>query len=180
MVTNFVFPKDWSKYAKFEDVDRVYFTFSIHPRAASEDWKLERLQWLLQHPMMVAIGEMGLTLPLANSKDQFALLVWLLPLARKTRLSIVIHCQGPSTYNRMLVLLKQNLRKHHKIQIHSFDGDSSTMHSYVAAFPTVFSIGGLIYHAGAHKLLAVWAIELHHILLEMDSPFLAPPGTPWH
>ncbi len=181
IVSNFVFPKDWNKYTKFEDVNQVYFTFSVHPRAASEDWDRERLQWLLQHPRTVAIGEMGLTLPLGNSDDQFALLARLLPMARRTGLPVVVHCQGPSTYDQMLVLLKKHLWKYHKIQLHSFEGDSATVNSYVAAFPnTVFSIGGLIFHANADKLLVIRGIELHRIVLETDSPFLAPPGTPHH
>ena len=64
VVANLHHPKDWwlfEKYAK-HDEKRVYYAIGCHPKQATllSPARLRRMEELLKHPGVVAVGECGL------------------------------------------------------------------------------------------------------------------------
>ncbi len=180
-ICNFVFPNQWSKHENFLDENKVKFTFGIHPRAPTKFGDLSQLKWLLCHKKTVAIGELGFTLPAQDIRRQRQLVRDQLDLAETYRLPVIVHCQGPNSHKEMLNLLPHHISKHKKVQLHCFDGDTALIQRYLKVVPRcMFSISGLLLINSPDLPQAVQSLDLAHILLETDAPYLAPPGTPFH
>ncbi len=182
VVSNFVFPDEWDGHKKFQGDDEVIYTFGIHPHCASErPWDISKLQELLKHEKAAAVGELGLNLPADNIRDQEALVREQLRLAVDVDLPVVVHCKGPGAYRRMLDIMGRILPRSHRIQLHCFEGDHQLTVDYIKSFPNVmFSLGGLLFHQNAELESAVQGLEISRLLLETDSPYLSPPGVPYH
>ncbi len=180
MIANFILPDKWDIHSRFVNDDRILFTFGVHPRQAGRPFNFGRLKDLLRLKKTVALGEIGFTYPADNEDQQVKLVEQLLPLAKEFDLPVVVHCQGPGTYEVMLAALRRHLPREHHLQLHSFAGSSNIVRAYLSEFPnTRFSLGGLLFHRADLDEM-VQSLDLARILLETDAPYLAPPDTPFH
>ncbi len=181
IVSNFVFPESWNEHHKLDQEDSIFYTFGLHPHCASQSWPIGRLRKLLRHSKTAAIGELGLDFPANNYRDQEALVRKQLRMAVEFRLPVVVHCRGTGAYERMLAIMQRILPRHHQVQLHCFAGNHQVTQDYISAFPNVwFSLGGLLFHHLPELELAVQGMDISRILLETDSPYLSPPGVPYH
>ena len=82
----------------------------------------------------------------------------------------------------MLRLLPAHLPRSVKVQVHCFSRDTSVMEGYLRVLPqTILSISGLALLHGTPSLQwAIQAMDLTKLVLEMNAPYLAPPGAPFH
>jgi len=158
-----------------EQHDGLYATVGIHPHKAIEldQNVLNKLRELSENPKVVAIGEIGLDYyrnlsPREVQKKAFESQLFL---AKELELPVVIHDREAHSD-----ILKIILRFKGKIRgiMHCFSGSKEMAEQCIKAGFLV-SFAGNVTYPNAHKLheIAKW-IDLRKILLETDSPWLAP------
>jgi len=157
--------------------DWIYTTVGIHPHEAREvtEAHLDELARLARHPKVIAWGEIGLDYFYEHSprdvqervfRDQMAL-------ARQARLPIIIHCRD--AWADCLKLLEEVWRP---------AGLGGILHCFTSTLEDAkrgIDLGFLISFAGnstypkTQNLRDVAkALPLENILIETDSPYLAP------
>ncbi len=153
----------------------VYAAVGIHPNDLG-DFSTETLAVLKEltaKPKVAAIGEIGLDYywnTFSHGQQQQAFRMQL-ELAAQQRLPVIIHCRDacPDTLN-MLAEYAHGL----KILLHSFAGNSRDMQRTLS-MGCYFGIGGPITFKNAGALRDnVSTLPLNRIVLETDSPYLAP------
>lgn len=163
-----------------EEHEEVYHTVGVHPHdvAAIKDEDLETLEVYSQHPKCRAIGEIGLDFHYDHSPHaiQFDRLEQQLDLALKTKLPVVIHSREAET--ELLEALKRYANRVPSSQIpgviHCFSG---TLEFGKSCLDLGFyiSFSGILTFKNAEDLrTAARTFPLEKILVETDSPYLAP------
>ena len=87
-------PVSWAQTVDIVDRhDNVYLAAGLHPHEATPSFDLAELPRLLQHPKVVALGEIGLDYyrDYAPRDAQAKLFVYQLGLAKQANLPVVIH-----------------------------------------------------------------------------------------
>ncbi|MEI7892179.1 MAG: TatD family hydrolase [Myxococcales bacterium] len=155
---------------------RVAATVGIHPHEASSgnEVTLEELHSLAREPCVVAIGEVGLDYhydhsPRKTQRDVFARLIGV---ARELGKPIVVHTREASE-DTLRILEEERARDVGGI-IHCFsEGRAFATRALDLNFDLSFS--GVVTFKAARDIhdVARWA-PLDRILVETDSPYLAP------
>jgi TatD DNase family protein len=159
--------------------DWIYATIGVHPHEAKQVTPevLEKLMELAKHPKVIAWGEIGLDYfydysPRETQQEVFRAQM---DLASRARLPIIIHCRDawPDT----LDMLDQHWRP---------TGLGGILHCFTSTLEDakrVLDMGFMISFAGnstypkmQHLRDVAKALPLENILIETDSPFLAPQG----
>src|SRR5258706_2414318 len=160
-----------------EQHDWIYATVGTHPHEAKELTlaHLDRLGELARHPRVIAYGEIGLDYFYDHSPRDVQQRVFReqMELARNAKLPIIIHC--PDAWADCLDSLEQNWRR---------TGLGGILHCFTSTLEDAkrgLDMGFLISFAGnstypkAQNLRDVAkALPLEKLLIETDSPFLAP------
>ncbi|HXN30250.1 MAG TPA: TatD family hydrolase [Polyangiaceae bacterium] len=156
--------------------DRVCACVGIHPHDAAtwSERAHEELRDLGSLPEVAAIGEIGLDYhydrsPREVQREVFARLIGL---AREVRKPIVVHTRSAS--DDTLALLEGEGARDVGGVIHCFSEDRAfAARALDLGFDLSFS--GIVTFKGAHAVhdVAAWA-PLERILVETDSPYLAP------
>lgn len=155
-----------------EDVKDVYFTIGYHPSEADTvtDADLVWLESLLSHKKVVGIGEIGLDYHYGkkNREKQIALFRKQLELAQKYQMPVVIHTRDAmqETYD----ILKEYSVKG---VLHCFSGSVEMAKAFIAR-GFLLGIGGVVTFTNSKLYQVVDAVSLSSLLLEPDSPYLAP------
>lgn len=155
--------------------DDVYLSLGFHPSEASlvSNYHLDALERDLDNEKVVAIGEIGLDYHYGkeNIVEQKYLFEQQLLLAKKLHLPVIIHSRD-ATKDTIDIL-----KNHHvKGIIHCFSGSLETAREYIA-MGFLLGIGGVVTFKNSHLPQVLSSIDLSHIVLETDSPYLAP--TPY-
>lgn len=151
----------------------VYVTIGFHPSEAlitsSDDIKL--LENNLSFDKVVGIGEIGLDYHYGKEdiEEQKNLFRMQLELARKYKLPVVIHSRDAT--NDTIEILKEFPDVHGII--HCFSGSVETAMIYIS-MGYVIGIGGVVTFKNSNLYKVVEKIGLDNIVLETDSPYLAP------
>jgi TatD DNase family protein len=160
-----------------EQHDWVYATVGTHPHEAKEltPAHLERLAELAKHAGVIAYGEIGLDYFYDHSPRDVQQRVFReqMELAAKAKLPIIIHCRD--AWADCLDMLEQNWRP---------TGLGGVLHCFTSTLEDArrgLEMGFMISFAGnstypkAQNLRDVAkALPLENLLIETDSPFLAP------
>jgi len=147
----------------------------LHPCSVKEGWQAElsAITQSAQNHKIYAIGEIGIdlywdktTLPqqIKAFKTQIA---W----AKSLKLPIVIHCRD--AFNEVFEVLEQEQDEDLRGIFHCFTGTFEQAQK-VIALGFYLGIGGVVTYknAGLDKILS--QIDLRHVVLETDSPYLSP------
>ena len=152
----------------------VYITIGYHPSEADliTDSDLDLLEEQIRDNDIVGIGEIGLDYHYGkeNAELQKKLFHKQMVLAEKYHLPVVIHSRDAT--EDTIAVLKQypNVIG----DIHCFSGSIETAKIYISMGYKI-GIGGVITFKNSKKLVEVVEnISLDDILLETDSPYLAP------
>ncbi len=154
----------------------VYAAVGLHPHdaAARTDALIERLDRLSRCDKVVAIGETGLDFYRDRSpRDaQRAAFREQVRLARRRGLPVVVHDRD--AHDEVLGILAEEKAHEAGGIIHCFSGDAA-MARKAAAMNFLVSIPGAITYKGSERQVeAIRALPLEKLLIETDSPFLAP------
>jgi TatD DNase family protein len=149
----------------------VYATAGVHPHDASEG--IDGIEALLSHPKVVAVGEAGFDFhydhsPREQQREVFARQV---ALAHRHDLPLVIHTRE-AWEETFAVLDTEGVPS--RTVFHCFTGGPAEAEACVAR-GAYLSISGIVTFPSAHDVrAAVAATPLDRLLVETDSPFLAP------
>ena len=157
---------------------RVLATVALHPNEApivkdmERDWAI--IEKLAQEPRVRAIGETGLdyfrTPPELQQRQQESF-KWHIELAKKTKKALVIHDRD-SHEDVLSVLLEVGAPE--KTVFHCFSGDVA-MAKICIERGYILSFAGTMTFKNAPELReAVKLVPHDQLLVETDSPFLAP------
>ena len=150
----------------------VYLSIGYHPSEASVvgPGDLKFLEIAISDDKVVAIGEIGLDYHYgADDKAlQIDLFEKQLALAEKYNLPVVIHSRD-ATVDTINILKKYKLRG----DIHCFSGSLETAKIYIN-MGYYLGIGGVVTFKNSNLSKVIKEIGIDNILLETDSPYLAP------
>lgn len=148
----------------------------LHPCDVANDFEevLDEMEgWFGKHSF-VGIGEVGLDFYHSRSyeKEQIAALKRGVEWARKWELPLVIHCRD--AFDILLALLEDWQDGRLRGVIHCFTGTVEEARRFMA-LGFYLGIGGIVtYQKGLALADLVKSIPLSSLLLETDSPYLAP------
>lgn len=152
--------------------DNVFLTLGYHPSEVDyvTDELLIDLKSKLSNKKVVGLGEIGLDYYYGKeSKEQQVLLFEKqLKIAEELGLVVVIHSRD-ATEDTINCLKKYNV---HGV-IHCFSGSVETAKIYVS-MGYKLGIGGVITFKNSKLYEVVKAVGIENIVLETDSPYLAP------
>lgn len=156
----------------------LFYAAGTHPMRAHEDPMItvDQLKALAQHPKFVGIGETGLDYHYtAESKDvQQQSLRLHITAAQETGLPLIIHARGAD--DDMAAILTETFRERpYGCVMHCFSsGEALAKAALELGF--YLSMSGIAAFPRSTELREIFkATPLDRILLETDSPYLAPP-----
>ena len=156
--------------------DFIYTSVGVHP-SETEDLNEKNFQWLKEqaaHEKVKAIGEIGLDYYWQEPEKEVQQ-YWFrnqLRLAHEMNLPVIIHSReaAADTYK----IMKEEKADRLSGVIHCFSYTKETARDYLN-WNYYFGIGGVVTFQNAKKLKeAVEYIPIENIVLETDSPYLAP------
>ena len=150
----------------------IFVTIGYHPSEVSKvsDLDLEKLEEQAKSDKVVGIGEIGLDYHYGKEdrEEQIKLFEKQLTLAQKLDLPVVIHSRD-ATLDTISSLKKYSVSG----VIHCFSGSLEVAMEYIK-MGFVLGIGGVITFKNSKLGEVVSCIPLEKIVLETDSPYLAP------
>jgi TatD DNase family protein len=149
----------------------------VHPHDAASlnDALAADVRSALDHPRIVAVGEIGLDFyrNLAPRETQEAVFRTMIALAREKDKPIVIHCRD--AFDEVVAMLAAEGSSYRGI-FHAFSGDpAQAQRVFDLGFHV--GIGGVVTYRNARLAETVASLPLERLVLETDSPYLTP--HPW-
>lgn len=154
----------------------IYGSIGVHPEESDEldEKKMEWLKVTTNHQKIVAIGEIGLDYYWDEPARQIQK-KWFkkqIALAREVQLPMIIHSRDAA--QDTLDLLKEQDAKNIGGVIHCFSYGVEVAQEFLK-MDFYIGVGGVVTFKNAKKLKeVVEAVPIEKILLETDSPYLAP------
>lgn len=151
----------------------IYAAVGVHP-SDTEEMDEEKIAWLKEvskKEKVVAIGEIGLDYywPEPDREIQKKWFIRQMELAQEVNLPVIIHSRDAA--QDTIEILKQ-FPANGVIHCYSYTKESAKEFLKIGYY---FGIGGVLTFKNAKKLKeAVMEIPMDRILLETDSPYLAP------
>jgi TatD DNase family protein len=147
----------------------------LHPCSVKENWEVElsKIKAAIGDNKIYAIGEIGIDLYWDKTllKEQVRAFKAQIAWAKELRLPIVIHCRD--AFDEVFKVLEQKRDEYLRGIFHCFTGTFEQANK-VIDLGFYLGIGGVVTYknAGLDKVIA--QIDLKHIVLETDSPYLTP------
>lgn len=152
--------------------DEVYLTLGYHPSEVDTvtDDDLLELENLLKLDKVVGLGEIGLDYYYGkdNKNEQIELFRKQLDIAEKLDIPVVIHSRD-AVEDTINILKEFDLTG----VIHCFSGSVETAKIYTS-MGYMLGIGGVVTFKNSNLYKVVESVGLKNIVLETDSPYLAP------
>jgi len=183
-ITRFFVPAIDSTYTKamFEleknYPENVFLMMGLHPTSVKENYKeeLTHVEKLLSERPFIAIGEIGIDLywdksTLSIQQEAFRHQI---KLAKHYKLPIVIHCR--ESFDEIFEILEEEKSDDLFGIFHCFTGTIEQVKKAIS-YNMKLGIGGVVTFKNGKIDQFLNQIDLKHIVLETDSPYLAP--TPY-
>ena len=155
--------------------DNVFLMMGLHPTHVKENFKeeLAHVEQQLANRNFYAVGEIGIDLYWDKTflKQQQEAFVHQIRLAKKHRLPIVIHCR--ESFDEIFEILEQEKTNDLYGIFHCFTGTLEQAHKAIS-YNMKLGIGGVATFKNGKIDQFLDKIDLKHIVLETDSPYLAP------
>ena len=183
-VEKFVFPAiDSESYQRMVSTweklpGKAFCCMGLHPTSVNENWEREILfvQEKLREHCWIAVGEIGLDGHWSRDfmDKQVEVFREQMLLAYGMDLPVIIHVRDATEeLYRVLDELK-GMSKMPRGVFHAFSGSYETYQHLKSYGDFYFGIGGVVTYKNAQVATAVARMSLKDILLETDSPYLAP------
>jgi TatD DNase family protein len=153
----------------------VFLMMGVHPTHIKDNYKeeLDHVKQVLETRKFVAIGEIGIDLywdksTLKKQQEAFQIQIHL---AKRYKLPIVIHCRD--AFDEVFEILEEEKSEDLFGIFHCFTGTLEQAHRAIS-YNMKLGIGGVVTFKNGkiHQFLS--QIDLTHIVLETDAPYLAP------
>ena len=147
----------------------------LHPTSVKEDYdqEFEKLKQHFSKRKMYAVGEIGIDLYWDKTfftQQQLAFetqIKW----ANEYSLPIVIHSRN--SFNEIVEVLQKNKNENPHGIFHCFSGSKEQAEKAIS-LGFKLGIGGVLTYKNSGLGLAIADIDLKHLVLETDSPYLTP------
>lgn len=154
--------------------EQISASCGVHPLDVESEFSLERLSQYAQHDKVVAIGETGLDFHYQPETAELQKIRFIehVKLAVKLNKPLIIHTRNAR--EETLTILKQYGAEQCGGVIHCFTEDLAFAEQAMA-LGFYISISGIVTFRQAKELKeVVKALPLERLLIETDSPYLAP------
>ena len=159
------------------DIDTmIYGTFGIHPHETEKDivGKKEIIDKVIQHQRIIGVGETGLDFYYNNSDrdKQISSFITHIEASIELNLPVIVHSRNAD--NETFDILNSYKSFNPKILMHCFTG-SKNFADKLISLNAYFSASGIITFKNSIDLQNIFKnIPIEKLLIETDSPFLAP------
>jgi TatD DNase family protein len=147
----------------------------LHPTHVNQDPKTElaHIKENLEYRKFVAIGEIGIDLywDKTNLKQQQTAFRFQIQLAKQYKLPIVIHCRD--AFDEVFEILEAEKSDDLFGIFHCFTGTLAQAHRAIS-YNMKLGIGGVVTFKNGKIDQFLSEIDLSHIVLETDAPYLSP------
>jgi len=152
-----------------------YPLMGLHPTSVSSDYKeeLQAVEYWLEKRKYYGIGEIGIDLYWDRTyiKEQQDAFRHQIKLAKSKNLPIVIHLRN--SFKEVHEIVNEEQDGSLKGIFHCFSGNYSEAQKIID-LGFLLGIGGAVTFKNSNLYLGVEKIELKHLVLETDSPYLSP------
>jgi TatD DNase family protein len=155
--------------------EHVFLMMGLHPTSVKENYKeeLKHVEEMLTKRHFYAVGEIGIDLywdtsTLEIQKQAFK---YQINLAKQYGLPIVIHCR--EAFDEIFEVLEEVKDEKLFGIFHCFTGTLEQAHRAIS-YNMKLGIGGVVTFKNGKIDQFLKAIDLKHIVLETDAPYLAP------
>ncbi|KAB1070623.1 TatD family deoxyribonuclease [Tamlana haliotis] len=155
--------------------ENMFLMMGLHPTHVKENFKdeLEHVESMLGKRHFYAVGEIGIDLywdqsTLEIQKEAF---IYQIRLAKKYKLPIVIHCR--EAFDEIFEVLEQEKAEDLFGIFHCFTGNLEQARQAIS-YNMKLGIGGVVTFKNGKIDQFLHEIDLKHIVLETDAPYLAP------
>lgn len=155
--------------------ESVHLMMGLHPTHVKDNYEeeLAHVEKMLSERKFCAVGEIGIDLYwdktfLRQQQDAF---VRQIQLAKKYQLPIVIHCR--ESFDEIFEILEQEKGEDLYGIFHCFTGTLEQAHKAIS-YNMKLGIGGVVTFKNGKIDTFLNEVGLQHIVLETDSPYLAP------
>ena len=155
--------------------ENIFLMMGLHPTHVKENYKeeLAHVVEMLDKHKFYAVGEIGIDLywdksTLAIQQDAFRQQI---KLAKQHQLPIVIHCR--EAFDEIFEILEEEKGNDLYGIFHCFTGTLEQAHQAIS-YNMKLGIGGVATFKNGKIDQFLNEIDLKHIVLETDSPYLAP------
>ncbi len=157
----------------------IFSTIGIHPEYVNELNRVEELEKIYNSckEKIVAVGEIGLDYHYVgiDKTKQHELFVAQLKLAKKLNLPVQIHSRD--AVEDMLEIMKREDILPEKIMFHCFELNEELTKIIIERGYSVSLGGNITYKRRESAIEQIRQIPLSQIMLETDSPYLAPQAV---
>lgn len=154
----------------------LYPTAGVHPHDAqgASPQVRERIEALCRRPECVGVGETGLDFfkEYSPREDQIENFLWQLDLARRLQKPVVVHCRD--AHEETSRLLREFTGVRGVMHCYTFGPDE--LEPYLEAGFFISFSGVVTYPRNEANRAAAALVPEERLLVETDSPFLAPQG----
>lgn len=155
--------------------DIMFLMMGLHPTHVKENFEeeLRHVEEMLGKETFYAIGEIGIDLYWDKTflKEQQEAFRFQIRLAKKNKLPIVIHCRD--AFDEVFEVLEMEKGDELFGIFHCFTGTLEQAHKAIS-YNMKLGIGGVVTFKNGKIDQFLSQIDLKHIVLETDSPYLAP------
>ena len=181
-INNFFLPAIDSSYTesmialKNAYPDIMHLMAGLHPCSVKDNYleELSHVENVLKNHAIVAIGEIGIDLYWDKStlNIQKKAFVSQIRLAKDLNLPIVIHCRN--AFDEIFEVLEKEKSENLRGIFHCFSGNYEQALKAIS-FKMKLGIGGVVTFKNGKIDKFLKKIPLDNLVLETDSPYLAPP-----
>ena len=155
--------------------ENIFLMTGLHPTHVKQDPKTElaHIKENLEYRKFVAIGEIGIDLywDKTNLKQQQTAFRFQIQLAKQYKLPIVIHCRD--AFDEVFEILEAEKSDDLFGIFHCFTGTLAQAHRAIS-YNMKLGIGGVVTFKNGKIDQFLSEIDLSHIVLETDAPYLSP------
>jgi len=155
--------------------DYMFLMMGLHPTHVKDNFKeeLQHVEEMLSLRKFYAIGEIGIDLYWDKTflKQQQEAFLYQIRLAKKYKLPIVIH--GRDSFDEIFEILEEEKGENLRGIFHCFTGNLNQAKKAIS-YNMKLGIGGVVTFKNGKIDTFLGEIDLKHIVLETDSPYLAP------
>lgn len=156
--------------------DNMFPMMGLHPCSVKADYQQEltHVEKMLPEHQVVAIGEIGIDLYWDKTffKEQQAAFRHQIRLAKANNLPFVIHCRD--AFDEIFEILDEENDENMRGIFHCFTGNLEQAQKIINYGGFKLGIGGVVTFKNAGLDKVVEQINLEHLVLETDAPYLAP------
>lgn len=156
--------------------DNCFAMMGLHPCSVKNMYQqdLQVMEYWLSKRKFVAIGEIGIDLYwdktfFIQQQDAFRTQI---QLAKKYDLPYIIHSRD--SFNEVMEIINEFKHDRLKAIFHCFSGNVEQAKEVIAAGDFKLGIGGVVTFKNSGLNKVVEAIDIKHLVLETDAPYLAP------